>query len=426
MVKDNIHKKGAFEKLSLAGRPPVGLGVTSGGNFYGNTQLTFTDVMGDKQISFYAQQVNQYRTTAFTYLNSERRHPVRAAGLHAGHVLLRHTTRRLYDPSSRRTSTATTPMAVAEPAGAPRTGSTRSTATHGSRSSAATCTCRRTTTTRSCSGTPTMFQLDQFGNPVFRSGHMMPVGVAFVQETTVFREYGPVAGNTMRLAYDVVAGSAATGSQRQTLDVDARHYTRLVANGVLALRFRGFKSWGRNPDFMYFGGNSEMRGYDYLEFLGHKGFFANAELRFPLIEAMLTPIGVLGGLRGVLFINIGSTGFNNMDTTVHGAQASSPTGRSSATASSTSSARSSRCSARSWPSAACASSTAAPPTASASRARCSASRCTSTGPGRRCSTAAGKTPASPSDAWFEDPSGNTLGSDWFRKMRFQFWIGYDW
>ena len=30
------------------------------------------------------------------------------------------------------------------------------------------------------------------------------------------------------------------------------------------------------------------------------------------------------------------------------------------------------------------------------------------------------------DAWFEDPSGNTLGSDWFRQMRFTFWIGYDW
>ena len=50
---------------------------------------------------------------------------------------------------------------------------------------------------------------------------------------------------------------------------------------------------------MYFGGNSEMRGYDYLPFVGQNVVFANAELRFPLIEAMLTPIGVLGGIRGV-------------------------------------------------------------------------------------------------------------------------------
>ena len=39
--------------------------------------------------------------------------------------------------------------------------------------------------------------------------------------------------------------------------------------------------------------------------LGGGGFFANAELRFPLIEAMLTPIGVLGGVRGVVFAGVG-------------------------------------------------------------------------------------------------------------------------
>ena len=34
--------------------------------------------------------------------------------------------------------------------------------------------------------------------------------------------------------------------------------------------------------------------------------FGDAELRFPLIEAALTPIGVLGGVRGVFFFNIGA------------------------------------------------------------------------------------------------------------------------
>ena len=69
---------------------------------------------------------------------------------------------------------------------------------------------------------------------------------------------------------------------------------------------------------MYFGGNSELRGYEYLQFLGQKAFFANAELRFPLIEAMLTPLGVLGGLRGVLFAGVGGAGYNGYDfTAVH-------------------------------------------------------------------------------------------------------------
>jgi outer membrane protein assembly factor BamA len=92
---------------------------------------------------------------------------------------------------------------------------------------------------------------------------------------------------------------------RQTADIDARYYQRLGATGLLALRARGFRSWGDAPDFMYFGGNSEMRGYEYLEFVGDHSAFFNAELRFPLIEAMLTPIGILGGIRGVFFANLG-------------------------------------------------------------------------------------------------------------------------
>ena len=36
----------------------------------------------------------------------------------------------------------------------------------------------------------------------------------------------------------------------------------------------------------------------------------NAELRFPLIEAMATPIGILGGIRGAFFANIGGAAFD--------------------------------------------------------------------------------------------------------------------
>ena len=62
----------------------------------------------------------------------------------------------------------------------------------------------------------------------------------------------------------------------------------------------------------YFGGNAEMRGYDYLQFLGQKAFYGNAELRFPLASAIATPIGILGGVRGVFFFNFGAVGFNNV------------------------------------------------------------------------------------------------------------------
>jgi outer membrane protein assembly factor BamA len=79
---------------------------------------------------------------------------------------------------------------------------------------------------------------------------------------------------------------------------------------VLAFRFRGLKSWGDFPTYLYYGGNSEMRGYDYLQFIGNKAFFANAELRFPIIDAALTPFGVVGGVRAVAFADFGASAVN--------------------------------------------------------------------------------------------------------------------
>jgi hypothetical protein len=160
------------------------------------------------------------------------------------------------------------------------------------------------------------YQQQQFGRVLFSSGSFMPLGIAYVQETTVFREYGPLAGNTVRIGYEYAPKVGNSMLSRQTADVDARYYLRLATNGVLAFRARGFKSWGEWPGYLYFGGNSELRGYDYLEFLGQKAFFGNAELRFPLLEAALTPIGVIGGLRAVAFFNIGAAGYDDVPMTV--------------------------------------------------------------------------------------------------------------
>jgi len=137
----------------------------------------------------------------------------------------------------------------------------------------------------------------------------MPLTASFIEETTIFREFGPLSGRTMRLSYETSPGVGGLLS-RQTLDADVRKYTRLGTTGLLALRLRGFRSWGDVPDFIYFGGNSELRGYEYLQFLGSRTAFANAELRFPLIEAMLTPLGVLGGIRGVFFAGMGGAYFD--------------------------------------------------------------------------------------------------------------------
>lgn len=312
LVPENIHKKGKFEGLTLAGRPPIALGVTSSGNFYGNTEVTFTDLMGDQQFSFYFQSVSQYRALSFQYLTIEKRLQWALQGYWQD-LFYYGQNAALYDPSL-----------------APFIDRNQAEAVQGQRGGNAYLIYPFNKYTRvEFSGgymhlsehynDPLLqqlsqtYQTDQYGNPIFRNGNMIPLSVSLIRETTVFREYGPVAGNTFKLSFYGSPGDGTTWLQRQTVDVDLRHYQRLVANGVLAFRFKGFKSWGQNADYMYFGGNSEMRGYEYLQFIGHKAFFTDVELRYPIIDAALTPIGTFGGLRGVLFFNLGGGVFNNQN-----------------------------------------------------------------------------------------------------------------
>ena len=107
------------------------------------------------------------------------------------------------------------------------------------------------------------YQEETYGTQLFREGTAMPFGVAFVQETTVFREFGPLSGNTMRLSYEI-APKIGDSLSYQTADLDVRKYIGLGGSGLLALRGKMFKSWGDAPDYTYFGGNSELRGYEYL------------------------------------------------------------------------------------------------------------------------------------------------------------------
>ena len=286
----------------------MAVGVTSGGDLFGGTQVTFTDVLGDKQFNIFAASVSQYRTMSFSYINLSRRlqyaiqaysqtqffygyDPATLYGLEYGFIdrdtaIATQTARggSIFGnlPAQPLRAVRADRRASAVQAGVQRAGPAE----------------RRRSNTRSIS-TAARCSSD---------GTFMPLGVNYVRETTIFREYGPLSGDTMSLGYEY-APSVGSLLSRQTFDGDARYYLRLGTNGVLAFRARGYKSWGEFPGYLYFGGNSELRGYDYLSFLGNKGFFTNAELRFPVIEAALTPIGVVGGLRGVFFVNLGSAGY---------------------------------------------------------------------------------------------------------------------
>ena len=385
--------------MSLAGRPPVGLGVTSGGNFYGNTQITFTDVLGDKQISFFAQSVSQYRTIGVHVREHRAPAAVRAAGLLAGHVLLRPGPRTLYDPSPSRVSSI---RDLAEAVQSQRGGTAfaiwpfnryaRAEFFGGYMHLS-----RAVHRIQLLQELVDQYQVDQYGQPALpqrphdAARRLVRAGNDGLPRVRPGRRQH-VQGLARRLAR--LWRTAGCRARRSTpTPATTRGWPPTACSPCAS---RASRAGAAIRTSFYFGGNSEMRGYDYLQFIGHKAFFANAELRFPLIEAMLTPLGVLGGLRGVFFVNIGGAGFNR------------PVASSSWRNESTSSTRRSLgyelvdifgtvvAGLRRLRSiAACGWSTARASYGIGLESSCSASRCTSTGRGRRCSTATGKTRSSP-------------------------------
>ena len=144
-------------------------------------------------------------------------------------------------------------------------------------------------------------------NPL-NNGTVMPISLAMVAETTRFREFGPLAGHTYRLGV-TYAPSFGGSLGRFTMDGDVRKYLRIGSGTLLAARLRGFRSTGNQPDFFYFGGNMELRGYQYLSFAGNEGWFGNLEFRFPVIDIMKTPLGIMGPVRGTLYAGIGGAHF---------------------------------------------------------------------------------------------------------------------
>lgn len=303
LIPANARVKGRFEKLFLDGRPPLNLGVTSGGDVFGGTAVSFSDVLGDQNFTFFAASVAQFRTLAFSYTDLSKRFQYAVQGFSQTQFFYG-LVPGFYDPSltlflRRDDAIATRSINGASVFGIyPFTRYTRVEMFGGITQF------NDQFRNQGLQDLSNQFQQSNFGTQIFNNGTAVPIGAALVHESTVFREYGPLAGSTYRLSYQVSPKIGNTLS-RQTFDGDARYYQRIGTNGVAAFRFKGFKSAGEVPDFFFFGGNSELRGYDFLEFVGNAGFFANAELRFPLIEAMLTPIGVLGGVRGVFFGGLG-------------------------------------------------------------------------------------------------------------------------
>jgi hypothetical protein len=310
VIPENKRRKKLFEGLYLYGRPPINVGVTSSGDFYGGTAVALTDVLGDQLFTAQVLSIRSYRSYDFRYTNL-------ASRFHWGANVFDYT-QFFY----------AAPYGVVPPGYGGYYDITRDAAT----------------ATQRMTGAQVFgeYPLDKFrrlelgvgvmrsntgynnpdveeevcrnaavlGTPCFiYNGWSTPFSAYIVQETTRFAQFGPLDGSTYRVGVRLAPGIGGL-LQRQTVDVDLRKYLRLGSTtSLLAFRARGFYSTGDNPDYFYFGGNMEMRGYPYYGFSGNQGFHANAELRIPIIHAALTPIGLIGPIRGTAFIGMAGSRF---------------------------------------------------------------------------------------------------------------------
>ncbi len=128
---------------------------------------------------------------------------------------------------------------------------------------------------------------------------------------------GPALGQPLRVsaswAPDLKKGELdpdtgkAANSQTLTQDVsvDIRHYFKITARSLIAVRLFGARSTGNFPNVYYFGGLDTLRGLDFREQIGNTIAYANFEYRFPLIDFLAFPFGGFRNIRGHFFIDVG-------------------------------------------------------------------------------------------------------------------------
>jgi hypothetical protein len=285
--------------MQLEGRPPLNIGVTSSGDFFGGSQVALTDVLGDQDLLVTAYSFREFQSYQASFQNLARR-------LHWGANIFDQkqffysSPYNLQPGFSRQGAYATQRFTGGVLVGEyPLNKFVRLEASAGIYR-----------IKEQFENAQAQQQVEDaaaaLGVPFFlNSGTLVPFSVSLVTETTRFAQFGPLAGHTSSFTVEVAPSIGSTLSRR-TLRGDARAYLRLGSTStVFAVRAFGTYSSGDNPAITYFGGNQELRGYPYLSLSGNKAFFANLELRLPLINLAATPIGVLGPIRGTVFAGIG-------------------------------------------------------------------------------------------------------------------------
>lgn len=148
-----------------------------------------------------------------------------------------------------------------------------------------------------------------------RTDNFPRIGLSFTGDTTIYQSWGPQSGRRFSLSgnyapdlkkNDMPIGGGTPGPTLTAgLSLDYRQYFKITKRMLIAVRLFGAASNGNFPDVYAFGGLDTLRGLDYRAQIGNSVAYANFELRFPLIDYLILPIGGLRDIRGRAFIDVG-------------------------------------------------------------------------------------------------------------------------
>ncbi len=293
--KEKIQPYKGLGKLYLTTRPPIDAVIATDGSIYGGSAISFTDLLGDYNFYIMAYQVRSFRSYYFAYLNQKQRLQYFVSAFQ--YTLFYYPPYAYYDAYYYNYLNYNDAIASRQITGInlsayyPFNRYYRAEASFG------------------------YYHyeedyLDPYTSNLFRgynyfwNGNLLSASFSLVGETTHFKYYGPAAGHTFRLSLAQSIPASGSFLQNTTLEADLRQYLYLGADILLAARFEGFLSRGKNPFVFYFGGNNQVRSSYYYNIIANEGWYGNAELRFPIINAAATIIGQIGPVRGVFFFDI--------------------------------------------------------------------------------------------------------------------------
>jgi len=147
----------------------------------------------------------------------------------------------------------------------------------------------------------------------FHTDDFVPFAQASVTgDSTVNTRWGPISGGRWKVQSRYVYDTDEGGTLDWRSEFDVRRYLQVSQRSNLAFRLFAGIADGNLPSYFYIGGLDTIRGVDFRTVLGDRAFAANFEYRFPLIDALVSPIFDFRGIRGRVFFDVGGAWFDQL------------------------------------------------------------------------------------------------------------------